>query len=364
MRRVRVALCLLLLAGCPHAEGQQQEPPAVNAAPTEAAEESAHARRVEAATVRPSSARLELALPGEIEGSRDALLGAALGGYVERVLIDQGDEVRRGQVLARVDTASHGARLSQTRIEKEAAERERDRAHRLGDAIPSAQRDQAETRYAAAVAAHRSAQVAASRAVIRAPFDGIVADVGVEVGEVAPPGAPIVRLVQLDPVHVVATVPDRDVVALSEGLEVRVRTEAQPDSHAGRIVHINPAANLRTRSFTVEIEVANPERRLLPGMIANVQVATEAAGDELLVPQDFVVTRREGLGVFVLDGTAARWRPVELGRVVRNQVVIESGLAPGDRVVVTGHRDLLDGDPVLVAREGACCTNGRVVFER
>lgn len=369
IRGVATRLCavsvVVLAAACNAAEGQSGEgPPRAAAAPrAQPGVPPAQARRVEVATVQPSVARLELALPGEIEGSRDALLGAALGGYVERVRVADGERVRRGQVLVEVDASSHRARLGQARIELEAAERERDRARRLGDAIPAAQRDQAETRYAAAVAAMRTARVAASRAVIRAPFDGVVAEVGVEVGEVAPPGAPVVRLVKLDPVHVVATAPDRDVVALREGMDVVVRVEAQADRHAGRIVHVNPTANPRTRAFTVKVEVPNPDGRLLPGMIATVHVSTEVGGEELLVPQDWIVTRRDGLGVFVVQDGVARWRPVELGRVVRQQVAVESGIEPGDPVVVTGHRDLVDGDPVLVARTGTCCRNGRVVFE-
>lgn len=358
MRKFIVPLALAVL-GCGQAEGQRSEPP-----PEARSAPSAVARRVEVATVRPVAARLELTLPGEVQGSRDALLAAALGGYVERVNVETGDRVRRGKRLVQVDATTHRAQLRQAHVEKEAAERERDRAQRLGEAIPAAQRDQAETRYAAAVAALRTARVAVSRAMITAPFDGTVADVDVEVGEVAPPGAPVVRLVKLDPVHVVATVSDRDVVSLEEDMGVRVRTEAQAEWHAGRIFRINPAANLRTRAFSVEIEVPNPDHRLLPGMIATVQVDNDAAGEELLVPQDWIVTQREGLGTFVVVEGEAQWRPVELGRVVHDQVVVRSGLEPGDRVVVTGHRELVEGDEVIVTREGACCERGRVVFER
>lgn len=355
----RALVIVALLAGCSSAEGQGGEESAGNAEHSPAL-----ARRVEVATVEPSPARLELSLPAEVEGSRDALLAAAMGGYVERVLVESGDEVRQGQVLARVDAASHSARLRQARVEKEAAQRELERAERLGDAIPAAQRDQAETRYEAALAALRTAQVSVGRAVIRAPFAGTVADVGVEQGEVAAPGAPVVRLVRLHPVKVVATVPDRDVVALREGMAVRVRTEARASSHEGTLVRIKPAANLRTRAFTVEVEVPNPDEQLLPGMIATVHVDAEVEGDELLVPQDWIVTRRDGLGVFVVEDGVARWRAVELGRVIHDRVAVEGGIGTGDRVVVTGHRSLAEGDEVIVTREGSCCTHGRVVFER
>ena len=368
-------LAVALVAGCSSARGQngEGEGAEAEAEPQAGSPSSAPARRVEVATIQPSSGQLHLTLPGEVQGSRDALLAAALGGYVERVSVAEGEVVRRGAVLAQIDAASHRARLAQARVEREAAQRELERARTLGNALPRAQLDAAETRLAAAQAAFSTAQVAASRAVITAPFAGTVADVEVEVGEVAAPGAPVVRLVQLHPAHVDVTVPDRDVVALTEGMPARVRTDAQGRWHEGRIVRINPTANLRTRAFTVEIEVPNEDHVLLPGMIATVELRSEGETRELLVPQDWVVTRRDGLGVFVLEvgeaeGTAvghdgvAKWQPVTLGRVIHDQVVVESGVEPGQTVVVTGHRELADGDPVLVSRSGTCCTDGRVSF--
>jgi len=354
--------CLLaLIAACSEAAGQ----PSGDEDPGAEGDEGvpgATARRVEVAVVEPSGALLDLTLPGEVKGSRDATLGSALGGYVERVRVENGGEVREGQVLVQVDAQSHRARAAQARVELEAAERERDRAERLGDAIPAAQRDQAETRYAAARAAYQTASIAVRRSVIRAPFDGVVADLDLEVGEVVAPGTPVLRLVKVDPIRVEVTVSDRDVVSLSEGMTADVSLDAEAGSFQGTIARINPAANLRTRAFTVELEVPNDERRLLPGMIATVQIHQEVDGAQLLIPQDFIVTRLEGLGVYVEDGGAARWRPVQLGRVVHDQVVLEGGVEAGVRVVATGQRQLADGDPVIVVREGSCCTDGRVVY--
>jgi len=74
------------------------------------------------------------------------------------------------------------------------------------------------------------------------------------------------------------------------------------------------------------------------------------------------VTKLDGLGVFVEDDGVARWRPVALGPVVRHQVIVTDGVSLGDRIIVTGQRELEEGDPVLVVREGQCCTDGRVRF--
>jgi RND family efflux transporter MFP subunit len=238
-------IAVALLAGCSAAGGQSpgDDPAEVQVrSPDEAPveESSGRATRVEVALVQPSAARLNLRLSGEVEGSRDALLAAALGGFVERVHVHDGDRVKRGQVLLRVDSELREADVARAAAELRQAERDHERAKRLGQAIAVAEVEATETRVASAKAAHRTARIQLSRALIRAPFDGVVAEVGVEQGEVASPGAPVLRLIQLDPAQVNLAVADRDVIALRQGMEVRVVTEARGRMHEGTIAHISP----------------------------------------------------------------------------------------------------------------------------
>lgn len=356
-------------AGAETVEGQQvhegpHEKPSADPKKASAgqADPAIRATRVEVARVEPAAARMQMKLPGEVEGGHDALLAAALGGFVEKVYVHEGDQVHRGQILARVDSQIYAARQAQAGAELAAAKRELERAKKMGDAIPQAKLDAAETQVATTQAGYRTAQVQASRAMIRAPFDGVVADVVLEEGEVAAPGAPVIRLVQLDPVEVTLSVADRDVVALREGSKVSVRTDAEGDVFHGVIAHISPAADLKTRTFEVKVNVPNPDHRLLPGMIATVEVDSGVGGKRIVLPQYVLVTARSGNGVFVVQGGRARWRPVRVGPIVGSQIVIEDGISPGDEVVVTGHRELADGDAVIVQRKGTCCTDGRVQF--
>lgn len=348
-----------LLAGC----GGESDAAASDTPVSEAPARVTRRTRVEVALVSPSAAHLTLRLPGEVEGGRDALLASSLGGFIERVSVDEGDEVRQNQLLATVDLALHGASVAQAQVELHAAEREQARADQLGDALADQQRDAIATRLAAARAAVRAASARSSRARIRAPFAGTVAQVNAERGEVAAPGQPLIRLVQLDPVKVSLSVADRDVVALREGTPVRVRPGATGEIVDGTIAQIHPAADLDTRTFLVEVEVPNPDRRLLPGMIAQVEVERTEAARRIILPQYVLVTRLNDNGVFVEADGVARWRPVQIAEIVRDQVVVASGVEAGDRVIVTGHRELVDGDAVQVTRDGRCCTEGRIVFD-
>ncbi len=347
-------LVLLLLAGC-LADAEQ-------ARGMERATPSSTATRVEVATLSLTDARLDLSLPGEIEGSRDALLASALGGFVERVAVKDGAVVRRGQLLVRIDGELHAAQRDQAAAQLAQSEAELGRLEALGDHATPSQLEQARTQVAVTGAALRQAQAQHDRSVIRAPFDGTVAGLDVEEGEYAAPGSPVLRLVQLDPVRVTLSVPDRDVVALEEGMEVTVTASSRARTFPGTVDHVGRAGDLRTRTFPVRVHVPNPDGALLPGMIARVGATRTLSDEAIVLPQDWVVTRLEGQGVFLEEEGVARWRPVTLGPLLRHQVVVEEGLAPGDRVVMTGHRELVDGEELLVSREAWCCRDGRAVF--
>jgi membrane fusion protein (multidrug efflux system) len=145
-------------------------------------------------------------------------------------------------------------------------------------------------------------------------------------------------------------------------MPVQISVDAVAGVFNGSIASIDRAADLNTRTFLAEISVENADRRLLPGMIASAGIEARVGEESVVLPQDWLVTSRAGIGVFVDEDGTARWRPVEAGTVVHNQVVIRSGLNEGDRVVSVGHRVLADGDPLLISREGVCCKNGRAVF--
>lgn len=346
----------LLLAGCGDATAETTADPEIVEVP------QAPETRVEAARIEPSAAALDLFLPGEVAGSKDAVLASANGGYVEKVLVRRGQELRAGQAIAYVDTRTHRAQREQAKAQLALAESELERVKKLGDLATDSQLMQAETQALVAKSSLDMAEARAARAVISAPFSGVVGQVGVEQGEVLGPGSPVARLVKLDPVHVTVSVSDRDVGALRMGQKVRVSTDAVPDVFDGELVAVDPAADLQTRTFMAEIAVANPDGRLLPGMIASAQLTSTVADATVVLPQDWLVTSMDGIGVFVVEDAVARWRPVVAGDVVHDQVIIRSGLAAGDVVVTTGHRQLADGDPLIVSRQGVCCTHGRATF--
>jgi membrane fusion protein (multidrug efflux system) len=302
---------------------------------------------------------MEIELPGEVVGSRDAQLASAGGGHVEAVLVRAGEQVRQGQALARVNAALFSAQRDQARAQREQAGAELERVKAMGDLASRQQLLAAETQGQLSAAALRMAEIQLARSVISAPFSGKVGTVDLEVGEVLAPGMPVIRLFQLDPVHVEISVGERDVLALRPGMKAAVRTDTGGRVWPAEVHSVDPAADLSSRSFLIKLSVPNPESALLPGMITSVQVETSLAEGALVIPQDWLVSRDDALGVYAVEQDRAAWRPVQVGAVVHDQVVVQSGLQVGDRVVAVGHRALADGDPLMVVREGVCCTRGR-----
>lgn len=357
---LRIAPLVFVLVAC----GGGSEPPegtAAGAATKHAPNTSA--TRVEVATISASQPQLDVVRPGEVEGAREAHLAAALGGFVEAVKVENGATVKQGQPIAYVDSSVHNAQAKLTKIEVDDAKRELARLESLGKSVASARVDAARTRLARAEAQHAMSRTNQARAAVRAPFAGVIVDLQVERGEVVAPGAPIARLIQLTPALVSVAVTDRDVPALRVGAPARVSSSGFAGEVDGTIKRIQPAADLDTRSFTVEVEVPNADKRLLPGMIARVTFSSSRTEKLMLMPQDFLVTQRAGNGVFIVgEGSVARWRPLELGTIYGTQIEVKSGLADGERVVVLGQRALAEGDQLLVTREGHCCENARVVY--
>lgn len=363
LHRARVPLVgLVLLTACGRSDTAPAGPPA-GSTPKRAP--GAGATLVETAVFEGAAGADRLLRPGEVVGAREAHLAASLGGFVEQVMVQSGAQVKQGQLIARIDTSTHGAQLAIAKVELEDAKRELSRLETMGQAVAAARLDAARTRLARAEAQQRLASTQLDRATIRAPFAGVLVNLDLERGEVAGPGRPVATLVQLDPIHISVSVGGRDVGTLKLGAPAKVFTVGGAGAIEGKIVRLEPAADLQTRTFIVEVAVPNPDRRLLPGMITQVEFQRASLEDALLLPQDLLVTRLDGNGVFVVEGDSiARWRPVKLGRIVGDQVEILEGLAAGDRLVVVGHRGLADGDAVMVARSGTCCRDGRVFHEQ
>jgi len=380
----------LALPGCGGGEpsGAADDPAARPPAPVEVAR----------AEVRSITRRRTIS--GTLEASAEVLVAPRVPGQVERLLVDIGDTVEDGEVVARLDDDEWRQAVARAEADlsvAEANDAEAEAANEIAqDALARAKAlyddgvtsqgeyDQARTRalerssrtavtgaeVERARAALDTAQLRLSRAEVMARWnqaaparvgsdgDGpqgaserLVAERFVDDGAFVDAGQPLVRVVDLTPVIAVVFVAERDFSGLAIGQAADLTTDAYPgETFAGRVVRIAPVFSSSTRQVRVELAVENPELRLRPGMFVRTTLELEAREDATVVPYAALLKRDGGTGVFVLsaDGQAAVWRPVTAGiRDGGDLEVVGEGVA-GARVVTLGQELLDDGSPVRV----------------
>ena len=186
--------------------------------------------------------------------------------------------------------------------------------------------------------------------VVRAPFDGVIGDRFVEIGDQVAPGQKLFTVLDISSVKVMARIPSEFIGRIQAGIHVEVATRAYPKAvFDGRVIHVYPEADPRNRTFAVEVKVANRGKSMiLPGMFARVRFPVMALDQALLVPRDALMEDDRGTFLYVVDHSTqtARRRDLVLGDLSAEEALVIEGLSPGETVVVRGQEMLHDGAPV------------------
>jgi membrane fusion protein (multidrug efflux system) len=318
---------------------------------TDVESREAPAVSVEVTELVPQSLVERVELSGELEPWVHVSVSAELGGTVELVGFREGQHVRKGQVLARVGTDMFEAALAEAQARLEGAQAIHEKSEQLfkREHVPRQELIAATSVLHAAEAQLRQAELRLERSVIEAPISGVAVTREVEPGEVVSPGAPITELYRVDRLKAVAGVPENDIVAFRVGGEATIELDAFPGrTFEGRIHLVGPAAQGPSRTFPTEIAIDNPQGELRPGMIARVALVKRKLDGVIVLERDVLQDRDAGPVAVVADGGVASVRELTLGASEGNRVVVEKGLEPGELLIVTGQRGLIDGQALEV----------------
>jgi RND family efflux transporter MFP subunit len=299
---------------------------------------------------------------GSVEPWSRVAPGTKIMGRIQEVLVREGDRVKKSQRLALIEKRDLEAALQQSRAAVRMAEAKLENArvhyermvelHGRGSVTDKNLEDAlagfrtAEAALEQARANQAAARVTLSYAEIRSPVDGWVTAKLVEAGDMASPGMPMFHVEDLSRVKVAVAIPESEVVGLVEEDHARVRVDVLDAEWEATVDRIIPAGDPASRTFQVQLELPNEDGRLKSGMFARVMFS-RGARQALLVPATSVVERGQLIGLFVVDADGhARLRWVRLGKPVADRVEVLSGLAPGDRFVVSPPPTFADGTPV------------------
>ena len=347
-----VALPLTGAAGCARAGASERHLPAATAAA-----ESAVA--VTTAVVAQKPIARALVLTGTLTPNRRSDVAADANGKVIAAPIERGAIVAAGATLVRLDR--RGAALSDEEAQAQAAsartqqalaDSECARADKLfnAGAITQAEHDRAHTQCdasrsmtTAAAARARMASKNLGDAVVRAPFRGVVADRLVSEGEYVHADTKVATVVEIDPLRLELTVPEAAVGTLARAKDVVFEVAAFPgETFHGRVRYVGPAVRRQSRDLLVEAVVANPQRRLLPGMFATARLVL-GVEPRPVVPATAIKREAETDRVYVVANGHAEERLVALGLRDGDAFAVMSGLNPGDRVIAPLRPGLRDG---------------------
>jgi membrane fusion protein (multidrug efflux system) len=334
-------LCLLaLLAGCGKDEA--------------AAGKAGPGRPVTVTTtvVQPRAFHDTLQALGTAQANESVTITAKVSDVVTRLAFDSGDRVRKGQLLADMNSRAQQADVAAAEAALRDAEQQLRRGAELARAqlIARGQYDTLRANRDAAAASVQARRASVADRTITAPFDGVLGLRQVSLGALVSPGTVITTLDDDRTIKLDYTLPEAALSSLQPGQAISATSDAWPgQAFEGRIADIDSRVDPETRAVRVRAELPNPDGRLRQGMLMRVRVQLPAR-QALVLPELAVQQEAEQSSVFrVGAGDTVAQVPVKLGTRRQGVVEVVSGLRPGDRIVVEGTVKLHDGDHVVEA---------------
>jgi RND family efflux transporter MFP subunit len=336
---------------------------------------------VEVIEARPVGDLQHFALPGQTAAWHATTIFARVNGYVGKWSADIGDQVKQGQVLATIETPDLDAQLAAARaqlqaaqaqvlVRRAAAEFSKTTYERWKDSpkgvVSDQEREEKHAGYDSAVASLKAAEaeVALDKAhldqylamaqfkQVTAPFDGVITERGIDIGNLVTAGSTssttsLYTITQNDPMRIFVDVPQSAAADLSEGKKaVEIETSGNKQTYPANVTRTSQALNPQARTMRVEVDVANSDQHLVPGMYVKVAFALEPKG-AVQVPAAALIFRSGGPQVGVVDSTGKiNFRPVSIARDDGGMVELGSGVSAGDRLALNVSSRIVDGEHV------------------
>jgi len=340
---------------------------------------------VQVAPIEHGPIALQRTFSGELEALTEFVVSPKVSGRVERVLVNIADQVKRGQVVAELDNDEYiqavaqaqadlevaRANLSEARSALEIANREYKRSESLfkrgiasDSEFDAAGQDQlakqaqvkvAGAQVAKAVSSLETANIRLGYTQVTAGWTNgnehrVVAERYMDEGQTVAANAPLLLIVELNPIVGVVFVTERDYAHLKAGQLVSLTTDAYPgESFTGRIDRIAPVFRKSTRQARIEMTIDNPQHRLKPGMFIRATVVLSQLAEATIVPEQALTIREDRDGVFIVseDGQSVNWREVKVGIREGDRVQVEGERLSG-RVVTLGQQLVKEGSLITI----------------
>lgn len=298
---------------------------------------------------------------GTMKAKKGTDITPQLSGIVSSIAFQSDSDVKEGDILISFADEDDVAKLKALEASADLARLTYNRSKELvrSRAVSQAQLDTSTANLKSAEAQVAAQQALVDKKQIRAPFDGHVGIRLVDIGQYLTAGQKVTTLQALDPIYIDFTLPQREVRLIAIGQDISIETDAYPgQTFTGKVLAMDPKLDPVTRNISVRAELANPDRKLLPGMFASASITTGAKEKKLTLPQTAITYNPYGETVFLVlkgepdkDGKEtlkAKQKFVKTGTKRGDQVAIIEGVSEGDIVVTSGQLKLKNGTPVVL----------------
>ena len=304
-----------------------------------------------------------LEVRGSVTSDRNVSISAEAPAMIQRVLVQEGERVKKGQVLIRQDaeTSRRGLEELQTSLELATIRFERQKKlwdQKIGTEIQFLEAKNAKETLDRRIASSRS-QLA--NYTVRAPFSGTIDRVFIKEGEMAQPGAPLIRLVSLQDMFIESDVSESYIGEFQVGDTVEITFPSLKQSLTSTISSIGEVIDQNNRTFSMEVKLPGDAKLLRPNLLAVLRIEDFHEPSAVVVPTNLILSDNRGDYVYVAteqDGqlTAVK-KPVERGMTYNNETMITSGLSGNEQLIKEGFREVAEGMRIKEAENGALSSN-------
>lgn len=307
------------------------------------------AMTVSTAALKRESIAQRVEAVGTVRANEAVEVTSQSSNILTRIVFQEGQQVRRGQVLVEFDGAKAAADLAVAEAALSNSRSQYERSRELGDSqiVSKSALEQLLAEMRADEARVAAAKARLSDTIVRAPFDGRVGLRQVSLGSLVAPGTAITTLDDLSIVKVDFAMPEALFPALQPGLAIAATTSVYPGvQFKGKIVTVDPRIDTATRSVRIRAQFANTDGRLSPGMFVTIALANDARS-ALIAPERALIPEQGKQYTYIVNDGIAKRTEVQIGRRIPGWVEIAAGAQEGDRVVVDGALKLRDGSAVV-----------------
>lgn len=309
-------------------------------------------------------------LQATVQADETAMAGAELPGLITSLRVDEGDNVRKGQLIATINVESVAVQRGELETSMALAKTVYERQQRLWEQKIGSELQylEAKNNYERLQQGLKSFDVQLAKKNVYAPISGTIQRVFMRAGENAMPGAPIVSIISTGDLKIVADAPEEFLAKIKNRQSVKVNVPALGESFTATVTRIGKTVDAANRTFIVEISVPRAQAdKLKTNLLAEVEVLNGEIKDAIVISQDMVQQEVSGRKFVFIAGPgeeagsmAAKKVFVETGEHFANNVVIKSGLSVGDQLIETGSRGLVAGQAISLTTDPTSTdTNGK-----